>query len=222
MPPSRTLSRLGCAVVLLVLVGSAPMVLAVEPSVFELVIDGETFTIEANRVIKLTSKQDPSRSYEVALRIAPTQRVKLNSVQFDYDRLCEVQDDRGRPQRTARLTHEMGFTMLISDLGDAPLGAEVQQEAIQLLADSVAETLRQQKARDLVVGRPQPKQFRGTTGLGVTIHHRDSEDLGRTCYVYILNHPKFAVSCVVQFLDNDLDDIRELVGLTLGSFAPVR
>jgi len=52
------------------------------PSLYELLIGGESFQVEANRVVKLQSKTHPGVSYEVALRVAPTQRVKLRSIQF--------------------------------------------------------------------------------------------------------------------------------------------
>jgi len=199
-----------------------PAAAAVEPTLFELVINGESFTVEANRVVELTSRRDPQVKYQVALRIAPTQRIKLNAVQFDYDRLCEVEDDRGRQQRTARLKHELGFTMLVTDLGDTPLPEETQREALKLLVDSVVENIREQQPEHLDVGQPQPRRFRGASGLGVTIHYRDAQDLGRTYYVYLLGGPKFAVSCVVQYVDNDLDDVRELIAQVLNSFAPAR
>jgi len=195
---------------------------AVEPTLFELVINGESFSVEANRVVELTSRRDPEVKYQVALRIAPTQRIKLNAVRFDYDRLCEVRDDRGREQRTVRLEHELGFTMLVTDLGGTPLSEETQQEALKLLVDSVVANVRQQQVQDLEVGAPQPRRFRGASGLGVTIHYRDAQDLGRTYYVYVLSGTRFAVSCVVQYVDNDLEDVRELIGQILNSFAPAR
>ena len=90
-------------------------------------INGEIFLIEANRLHKLSSKQKPGVAYEVALRVAPTQQLKLNSVQFEYDRLGTVEDDRGPLRRTVRLTHELGFSMLITELG-GPLKPEDQDE----------------------------------------------------------------------------------------------
>ena len=201
--------------------GPAAHVTAVEPTLFELVINGETFTVEANRVQEVVSPEDPDRKYRVAVRVAPRQRLKLNAVQFDYDRLCEVQDDRGREQRTARLTHELGFSMLVTDLGASPLSEEGQRKAIRLLTESVVATFREQEAEDLEVGKPRPRRFGKASGLGATIHYRDAENLGRTCHVYVLDGPEFAVSCVVQYLDHDLEEVRDLIGLTLNSLAPV-
>ena len=91
----------------------------VPPSRYELIVNGESFQVEANRQVKLQSKQKPGTTYTVALRVAPTQVLRLNHVQFSYDWLAEVTDDRGRRQRRARLSHELGYSLLITDLGDS-------------------------------------------------------------------------------------------------------
>jgi hypothetical protein len=222
MPRSNLTLRLAVSLLPAAILACATAAGAVEPTLFELVINGESFAVEANRVVELTSPRDPEVKYQVALRIAPTQRIRLNAVEFDYDRLCELRDDRGREQRTVRIEHELGFTMLVTDLGGTPLSEETQQEALQLLVDSVVANVRGQQVQDLEVGGPQPRRFQGASGLGVTIHYRDAQDLGRTYYVYVLSGTRFAVSCVVQYVDNDLEDVRELIGQILNSFAPVR
>jgi len=222
MPRSNLTPRLGVPLLPAAILACATAAGAVEPTLFELVINGESFTVEANRVLELTSRRDPEVKYQVALRIAPTQRIRLNAVQFDYDRLCEVRDDRGREQRTVRIEHELGFTMLVTDLGATPLSEETQKEALKLLVDSVVANVRQQQPADLEVGQPRSCRFRGASGRSVTIHYRDAQDLGRTYYVYVLSGARFAVSCVVQYVDNDLEDVRELIGQILNSFAPVR
>jgi len=222
MPRSNLTPRRAVALLPAAILACATAARAVEPTLFELVINGESFAVESNRVVELTSRRDPEVKYQVALRIAPTQRIKLNAVRFDYDRLCEVRDDRGREQRTVRIEHELGFTMLVTDLGGTPLSEETQQQALKLLVDSVVANVREQQVQDLEVGQPQSRRFQGTSGLGATIHYRDAQDLGRTYYVYVLSGTRFAVSCVVQYVDNDLEDVRDLIGQILNSFAPVR
>ncbi len=88
-----------------------------EPVLYDLVIDGESFTVEINRSLKVQSKKKPGVSYEIALRVAPSQRLLLNRLQFDYDRGYEVTDDVGKNVRTATLNHELGYTMVVSDVG---------------------------------------------------------------------------------------------------------
>lgn len=193
----------------------------VTPSTYELIINGESFLVEANRTVKLQSKQEPGVSYRVALRIAPTQRLRLNSVRFDYDCLARVEDDHKRTQRTVRMRHELGLTMLITDLGQ-PLPEKAPDEALKILVGSVTETFRKLKAEQLTVTEPRDRKFVGTAGRGVVIRYRDEQDLGRTCHVYVLNGPDFAVSCIVEYLDEDLDNVKWVVKKTLDSFRPVR
>ncbi len=193
----------------------------VRPSIYELVINGERFQVEANRLIKLKSEKNPDTGYDVALRIAPTQRLRLNSVRFDYDWLSRVQDDHGRNRRTVRLAHELGFTMLITDMGQS-LPAEATDNALKIVVDSVDETFADLDVKNLEVGKPRKRTFTGTSGRGVVIRYRDERDSGNTCLIYVLNGPSFAVSCVVQYVDDDLDDVKLLIKQTLDSFRPLR
>jgi hypothetical protein len=188
---------------------------------YELMINGESFTIQTNRLVRLQSKNNPDVRYDVALRVAPTQRLKLNSVQFDYDWLSKVQDDGKPGQRTVRLTHELGFTMLITDFA-RPLAPETLDEALKILIESASGTFLDLKAADLDVGPPRERKFTGVAGRGAVIRYRDAEDLAHTCLVYVLNGPEFTVSCIVQYVDKNLDDVKPLLKKTLDSFRPAR
>jgi len=192
----------------------------VRPSVYELLINGESFQLQANRLVKLQSKKKPGVSYDVALRVAPTQRLRLNTVQFDYDWLAKVEDDRQKQQRTARLSHELGFSVLITDFG-TPLDSKSRDEALKILTDSVTESYRQLKVTDLAVDKPHQRKFGEADGRGVVFRYRDEQQFGHTCLVYVITGPKFAVSCVVQYLDDDFEDVRSLLLKTLNSFRPL-
>ena len=54
------------------------------PLTYEVVINGETFRVEGNRRVKLESKEHPGTSYDVAVRVSPTQHRRLDSVELDY------------------------------------------------------------------------------------------------------------------------------------------
>ncbi len=192
----------------------------VAPSMYELVINGESFVIESNRALKLQSKQKPGVGYDVALRVAPTQRLRLNSVQFDYDWLAKVTDDHDRQQRTAKLSHELGFTIRITDLG-RPLTPEILDKVLTILSNSAIETFRELKVANLEIGKPSDRAFNGTTGRGLVVRYRDPQGLGRSCLIYVLNGPKFAVSCVVHYLDRDFENASPLMKKTLDSFRAV-
>ena len=96
------------------------------PTVYEVQINGESFLVEANRQTKLESKEKPGVRYDVAVRVAPTQRVRLGTLQFEYELPAKVEVGGRRENRSARLVHELGFSLLISDLG-RPLDSKGQQ-----------------------------------------------------------------------------------------------
>ena len=216
----RFVSFFALTVLWMALPRTAPAQSITPPSVYELLIDGESFLVEANRTAKLQSKQRPGVSYEVALRIAPTQRLRLNSVQLEYDWLTKVEDDHKRPRRFVRMTHELGFTMMITDLGK-PLPPKAQDEILDILTESLAGTYRDLKVGNLEVGQPRQRKFVGAAGRGVIIRYRDAQQLGHTCLVYVLGGPKFCVSCVIEYFDDDFEGVKGLLKKTLDSFQPV-
>lgn len=189
---------------------------AVPASTYEVQIDGESFEVEANRVVKIESKEKPGVSYTVAVRVAPIQRVKLNSVQFEYELPAKVEADSRRDNRSIRLTHELGFSMLLTDLGSS-LEPKAQEETLKMLQESVASALREQKAAAIEASEPHERTFGGSSARGITIRYRDAKDFGHVCLLYVLTGPNFAASCVVEYLDNDGDDVLPLVKKTLDS-----
>ena len=189
---------------------------AVPASTYEVQINGESFQVEANRVVKLESKEKPGVSYHVAVRVAPTQRIRLNNVQFEYELPAKVEEDGKRGSRSIRLTHELGFSILLSDLGPA-LEPKAQEETLKILVESVTSALREEKAAAIDVSEPHERTFDGSSARGTTIRYRDAKDFGHVCLLYVLTGPTFAVSCVVEYLDNDGDDVLPLVRKTLDS-----
>jgi hypothetical protein len=193
---------------------------AAAPSTYEVQINGESFLVEANRQVKLESKVKPGVTYTVAIRVAPTQRVRLNTIQFEYDLPAKVEvDDRGQ-SRSARLTHELGFSVLLCDLG-RPLDSKAQEEALEILAKSVATTLREAKVRELEISEPRHRKFDGSTARGETIRYRDAKGLAHVYLLYVFSGPDHAATCVAEYLDSDSDDVLPLVKRTLDSVRPI-
>jgi hypothetical protein len=189
---------------------------AAAPLCYEVQINGESFVVEGNRSATLPSKDKPGVTYQVAVRVAPVQRVRLNSVQFEYELPARVEYD-GKPQnRSVRLTHELGFSILLTDLGGA-LDPNDQQQTLKMLTESVTTALREEKATAIDVSAPHQRTFPGSSAQGVTVRYRDAKDFGHVCLVYVLSGPKFAASCVVEYLDHDSDDVLPLVKKTLDS-----
>jgi hypothetical protein len=188
------------------------------PLTYELQINGETFLVEANRETTLESKRKPGVRYRVALRVSPTQRVRLNSIVFDYDLPAKVELDANRDGGTVRITHELGFSVLLGDLGH-PLSKKEQEEALKVLVDSVTATLREMKAEGVNVTEPHERKFAGSAARGATIRYTDAKGLGHVYLLYVLSGPKHAATWVVEYLENDADDVLPLIRKMLDSVA---
>jgi len=139
---------------------------AAPPLCYELQINGESFLVEANRMVKLESKEKPGVTYNVAVRVSPTQRLRLNTLQFEYELPAKVVDDGKRENRSVRLTHELGFSILLTDLGQ-PLEPKAQEETLKALAESVAGELRAEKAAGIDVSEPHERKFAGSSARGL-------------------------------------------------------
>jgi len=198
---------------------AAPPQRAAMPVVYELIINGESFAVEGDGVTKCRSKDRAGVVYEVAVRVAPTQRLRLGNVVFDYDRQTKVEPAGNAEQPGFKLTHELGFTLLVGLLGDR-FEAKDRDEALSILSDSAAATYKELKVAGLTVGQPHERKFAGAAGRGVVIRYRDPQDFGHTALVYVLVGPQFTMSCVAEYLDRDSDDVLPLLQRTLESFRP--
>jgi len=217
----RTMSLLGFVAALATLQGAV----VGEPSTdaprvcYELKINGESFQVEANRETTLESKKQPGVHYRVALRVAPTQPMQLNSIAFDYDLPAKVEVDKRDP-RTARIAHELGFSALLTDLG-RPLDSREQQEMLKSLVASVTSTLGEMHAQGVLVAEPHERAFKGSSARGTTVRYRDAKGFEHVYLLYVLTGPKHAATCVVQYLDHDSDDALPLIKKILDSVRSV-
>jgi len=186
------------------------------PLAYELVINGETFRVEANRQVKLESQEKPGVTYDVALRIAIEQSVRLNTFRFEYDWPARVDDDRGRLQRTARIRHELGYSMQITDLG-YPLKADSEEEAFGRIRDSTLKRFQDAGMNKIAVSEYKSREFAGSLGRGAMIRYRDPQGANRTCLVYLMTGPTFAGYSTIEYLDADQDDVLPRARKTLDS-----
>lgn len=191
------------------------------PLTYELMIDGESFRIEADRQVKLQSRQKPGVTYDVALRIAIEQPVSLNTFRFEYDWPAQVHDDLRRPQRTVRIAHELGFNMLITDLGQ-PMDDDSQEKALKILRESTVKGFQEAGMEEITVDEFQSRKFAGSVGRGMMIRYRDAEELSHTCLVYLMTGPTFAGYCTVEYLDLRQVDVIPRVRKTLDSIRAIR
>ena len=73
------------------------------PVTYEVQIDGESFQVEGGqRPIKVESKLKKGTTYTLAVRVAMTQILRLNSVQMEYGMWAKVIDNKGKDLRIAQ------------------------------------------------------------------------------------------------------------------------
>lgn len=190
------------------------------PLVYDLLINGESFTVEANRRTTLKSQTKPGVTYDVAIQIAMQQQVKLDRLVFDYEWPAAVQESRRNKQRTVQIRHELGFTVLLTDLGPA-LDAKSQEEALKITTDSMTESLRESGVKNLEVGSPRDWKFTNTVGRGVRLHYEDQQATAQTGLVFLLGGANFSASCIVQYFDASTDNVLPRVKKILDSIRAV-
>jgi len=200
---------------------SAQSVETPAPKAYELMINGESFLVEADRQTRLESKEKPGTTYNVALRVAVEQPMELNSVRFDYDWPAQVQDDRGRQRRTVRIQPELGYTLLVTDLGQ-PLDSKDREEALRIVSDSVIQGLKESGMENVEASATYEREFARAKALGTTIRYKDKENLPETCLVFLFTGDKFACSCVIQYIDANGETILPRVKTMLDSVRPRR
>lgn len=186
------------------------------PTTYEISINGESFLIEADRLVKLESTEKPGTVYQVALRVATVQRLRMNTLQFDYDMPASVEQDAGKGRRSAKLLHELGYTMLVTDLG-GPVDAKGCTEALNLLVKSVQETVAPAAGTTLEIGPAKDQRFQRTTAKGVRIQYRDEQNTAHVYLVYVLSAPQFAATCVFGYVERDAENALPLIKKTLDS-----
>lgn len=209
---------LACILVGVVRVSPAATPQALAPKTYELMINGESFQVEANRVVRLQSKRTPGVTYQVAIRVAPVQHMKLDRLQFDYDVRADVERPRDQQQPSVKLRHQLGFSMMLTELGP-PLKSGDQEKLLEALAESIRKNFRQRgvKPGDIKVARLDDHQFEGAFGCGLRIRYPDAQQIAHSTLVYVLVGKSFSASCIVEFLDTDSENVLPLVKKTIDS-----
>jgi hypothetical protein len=190
-----------------------------EPLLYEIIINGEAFTVDASRSNKLESQKMPGVTYDVALRVAPVQRLVLNTLQFDYDRGFAVTDDHGRDVRAATLQHELGFSIILTDLG-SKLDDARRRQVLDAVVQSMEKNFQRESPAELSVSRPEPQKLPNVSGEAVQIRMRDKQGNQRLCHVLLLQGDGFSCSAVIQMLAEDAADSLPLVDRTLHTIKP--
>ena len=187
------------------------------PVTYEVQIDGESFQVEGSqRPIKVESKVKKGTTYMLAVRVAMTQPLRLNSVQMEYGMWAKVTDNKGKDLRIAQIVHELGFSLLITDLGHV-LDEKHRDELLKTLADDAEKRFTDRKATDLKRTQPKVQKFGPSAGKWLKIGYTDPEGAARTCLIFVLSGEKYTVSAVAEFRDQDKEDVGPWVMSALGS-----
>jgi hypothetical protein len=194
----------------------------VTPNTYEVVVNGESFLVqEGPKPTKVESKQKPGTTYELAVFISPTQVLRLNSISLEYELPAKVADDRGRDLRVVQIKHVLGFSVALTDLGQA-LDAKRQEAFVKMLTKLVSDQAKQQKAEELAVTALRKLNFQGAAAQGSKIHYRDPVGTEHTALAYLLTGENFAATCVVEFRDKDGDDVKPLIKKLLNSIRSLK
>ena len=202
--------------------GSAQPAAGDPPVTYEVQIDGESFLVESGqRPIKVESKLKKGTTYTLAVRVAMTQILRLNSVQLEYGMWAKVIDNKAKDLRIAQIIHDLGYSLAITDLGHV-LNAEHEDKLLKTIADDAEKRFTDRKATHLKRTEPTKAQKVGSSvGKWLTITYDDSEEVPRTCTVFVLSGEKYTVSAVAQFRDQDKDDVRPWVMSAIESIRPL-
>ena len=191
-----------------------------QPIRLELQINGETFTIDSDKLVTLKSEKPGGPKYQVAARAAQYQPWNLNTVSLEYHRGFAVEDDEGQEIRTATFRHRLGFAMTISDLGGT-LDAEGKRKTLELLTEATTAAIRAQGGQEIETSPPTMTKLGAVVGLGVTIRSVQ-RGVAQRSIAYVLTGERFAATAVIQFLDADQATVLPLIKPTLQSIAPLK
>lgn len=186
------------------------------PTTYELMINGETYVVESNRLVKLDSKQKPGTSYQVAVRVAPTQTVRLNTLRFSYDMPARLSDDQGAEQRTAVVRHELGMNLTITDQGE-PLPASEHDKAVATLVKGATEWCQRRLATAIQPEKPFEEAFEGCAARGVKIRYKTRLGEARTSTIYLLTGQKFGATFHADCADEAEEECQPIVKKTINS-----
>jgi hypothetical protein len=191
------------------------------PVTYEVQIDGESFQVQGNqRPTKVESKVKKGTTYEIAIRVARNQHLRLNSMQLEYGMPAKATDDKGRELRIAQIVHELGFSIALTDMGGL-LDSKHQDELLKAVADDAVRRYTDRKAVKVSQTDPKVIKFGSSDGKWLRINYTDADGTARSCMILVLSGKAYTVSAVAEFRDQDKDDALAWVKSALESIRPL-
>jgi hypothetical protein len=186
---------------------------------YEVQIDGESFRVEGNqRPVKVTSKK--GASYNLAVRVAMTQILRLNSIRMEYGMWSRVVDDKGKDIRFVQILNDLAFSLQVTDLGHA-LNESQQDKLLETFVTDTGKKYREQKATDLKKVGPVMRTFGVSSGKGTKITYKDEGGVAHTTMVFVLSGDGYTVGVVAEFRDHDFEDAMPWINAALNSIRPL-
>lgn len=196
------------------------------PVMYDVSINGENFRIEGNRVVQVDSKANPGTTYKVAIRVSPTQPLRLNTVQLEYPLPSAVTDDHGKELRTVQIK-QMGFSMMIKDLGPA-FDAKQVDKVLKMLLEFVTAPAKDQGATGVTTDEPVMRKYAHAAGPMAKIRYilpnaKDPNGEGEehVALACVLTGPSFAVTLVIDCLKKNVDDVGPMISEMLNSIQAI-
>ncbi len=192
------------------------------PSTYEVMINGESFLLEANQAVRLQSQRYPGTVYEVALRVSPIQYLRLNRIRLAYDLGMRVEDDRQAQRRTVRLVHPQGCHMLVTEIGQ-PLAEGDRDTALRMLTEATVQNYRQRGIPEakMELTRLEKTQLPAAEARGVRIRYQDAKGIEHQSLIYLLVGKTFTCSCIVEYLQVDEGQVLPILKRIFDSIQPL-
>ena len=192
------------------------------PTTYEVQIDGESFQVESGqRPVKVESKLKKGTTYTLAVRIAMTQVLRLNSVRMEYGMSAKVADDKGKDIRTALVTHNLGYSLRITDMGHV-LDAAGKDKLLKKLADAAEKHYTDAKAANLVRTEPKSQKFGSSNGKWLKFTFKNEQGQAATSMIFVLSGDNYTVAHEAEFRDQDSEEALPWMKNALLSIRPLQ
>ena len=115
---------------------------------------------------------------------------------------AKVDDSKGKELRIMQISHELGYSLTVTDPGHA-LTAEQRDKFLNSLADAALKRIADGKGTDSKRSDPKSLKIGESDSKWLQITYKDAEGVARTCTVFVVYGDKFTVGAVGEFRDED-------------------
>jgi hypothetical protein len=191
------------------------------PATYEVQIDGESFQIESGqRPVKVQSKLKPGTTYDLGVRVALSQILRLNSVRMEYGMWAKIYDDKGKDIRVVQIVNDLGFTLRITDIGHR-LEAKPADKLLDTLVAEAEKRYTDRKATGLKHKGPVEQRFGDSVGKGTKITYQDDTGVGHSAMIFVLSGEKYTIAAEAEYRDQDFEDMMPWLRAALTSIRPL-